>query len=899
MPRSAPTAPRAALTLLWLLILAYALFFSAYTLQRHASLNTFAADLSFIDQPMWNTLHGRFLARTLDDRQVPRVAEHLEPILLPLSLVYLVWDDVRAILILQSLALALGALPVFWIARDVLGRDRRAAWLGLAFAAAYLLFPALQAANVADFHADPFVVAPLLFAFWYARQRRWRPMWAWAVLAMATKENLPTLTAMLGAYVVLRDRNVWLGREPLGQQAAGSPNAPGRGASAGLPHGAQATNNRLKPPRRTPAATTPGMAQRVAAVLRGGAPAGARHGLALMVLSVAWFLIATFVIVQPLARQVYGADAPIYLASRYIEFTGGPAGWLRAAIDALREPARLDYLRGLFASVGWLALLAPEYLLLGLPVLVANIFSNFPGQFSGEQHYSAPLAAVFVIAAIFGARRLIAFVERSLPFQLSGYFSNRTLLSAAVGLWLLTWSLGQQFDRGWTPLARPFAWPERTAHHRLLSRFTAQIPADAAVSATPGVHPHIAHRHKAYVFPVIADADFILADVPGVTDMQPTDLKATLERLLASGEFGIADAADGYVLLVRSAWLTANGRTVVAAWPDAFFDFARAGPAQPQHPLDVRFDPGLRLLGYDLVDDERWRLTRFRFYFQAVAPLPAGAEVRYQALTPAGALADDSALRPPPALLWYPPDRWQPDETVVIETVPWFLPRAWAPALTVAVNGARLRPEAPLAPPDGRTVAIAADGRVRLPAWGRKDGRLAPLETPLAPADEADARFVGAGWMVRLDAWSAPLAVAPAHELPVALHWQPAGPAPADYTVFLHLRGVTGRTVAQGDAGPTWFVPRPASTWQAAGSDAAGIWDAHAVAIPADLAPGRYDLVVGWYDWQTGDRLALASGGGNPVGDEYVLGPVTIDPLAAPRPDICCLFQPACCTSLE
>ena len=66
------------------------------------------------------------------------------------------------------------------------------------------------------------------------------------------------------------------------------------------------------------------------------------------------------------------------------------------ALSLLREPDRLLYLAGLFASVGWLALLAPEFLLLGLPVLIANTFSNFPGQYSGEQHYSAPLAPVFV-----------------------------------------------------------------------------------------------------------------------------------------------------------------------------------------------------------------------------------------------------------------------------------------------------------------------------------------------------------------------------------------------------------------------------------------------------------------------------------------------------------------------
>src|SRR5512136_16841 len=101
----------------WFLVLAYVLFFSAYSLQRHASLHSFAADLSYIDQPMWNTLHGRFLERTLDDRQVSRVAEHLEPIIVPIAFVFYLWDDVRVILIAQTIALALGALPVYWIAK--------------------------------------------------------------------------------------------------------------------------------------------------------------------------------------------------------------------------------------------------------------------------------------------------------------------------------------------------------------------------------------------------------------------------------------------------------------------------------------------------------------------------------------------------------------------------------------------------------------------------------------------------------------------------------------------------------------------------------------------------------------------------------------------------------------
>ncbi|MCI0526754.1 MAG: DUF2079 domain-containing protein, partial [Nitrospira sp.] len=205
--------------LLALLILAYTLYFSWYTINRHNTLHSYAADLSLIDQPMWNTVlgPGYFMEQTWGDRQQPRLAEHFEPILIPLTLLFFLWDDVRILLIAQSLALALGALPVFWIARQQLAINNEQltmnnlpispspisqpsnllhrtysatfqpsnlpSWIALTFATAYLLFPHLQAANAADFHADSLVVAPLLFAFWYAIQKRWLWLWFWAILA--------------------------------------------------------------------------------------------------------------------------------------------------------------------------------------------------------------------------------------------------------------------------------------------------------------------------------------------------------------------------------------------------------------------------------------------------------------------------------------------------------------------------------------------------------------------------------------------------------------------------------------------------------------------------------------------------------------------------------------------
>ncbi len=68
-----------------------------------------------------------------------------------------------------------------------------------------------------------------------------------------------------------------------------------------------------------------------------------------------------------------------------------------------------------------------------------------------------------------------------------------------------------------------------------------------------------------------------------------------MQELLDSGEFGVLDAADGYILLRRGF----ASRTL----PDAFYDFARLDIADPQYPLDVEFGDELRLSGFDLLDD--------------------------------------------------------------------------------------------------------------------------------------------------------------------------------------------------------------------------------------------------------------------------------------------------------
>jgi uncharacterized membrane protein len=186
-----------ALGIVGLLIVLYIAFFSALAVAQHEALQTYSADLGNHDQAIWNTIHGRLFRFTNMAGLDSRLALHFEPILLPLSLSYLVYSDPRTLLVLQTVMVGLGALPVFWLAREKLNSDLAA----LVFPLAYLLFPALEAANLFDFHTVTLAASFLLYAFYFMQSRRYGLFGLFAILAMSCKEDIPLLVAMMGIYI--------------------------------------------------------------------------------------------------------------------------------------------------------------------------------------------------------------------------------------------------------------------------------------------------------------------------------------------------------------------------------------------------------------------------------------------------------------------------------------------------------------------------------------------------------------------------------------------------------------------------------------------------------------------------------------------------------------------------
>jgi hypothetical protein len=93
--------------------------------------------------------------------------------------------------------------------------------------------------------------------------------------------------------------------------------------------------------------------------------------------------------------------------------------------------------------------------------------------------------------------------------------------------------------------------------------------------------------------------------------------------------------------------------------------------------------------------------------------------------------------------------------------------------------------------------------------------------------------------------------------LALTLHWQSLNPAIYSYTTFVHLVDPAGATIAQRDLIPgegQW----PTDTWYP------GEWitDRVELSLPEDTPPGNYSLLVGWYYWQSGERLPVLSNSG-------------------------------------
>lgn len=554
-----------------LAIVALIVYIAAMSFQsvlRYATFRATAFDLGNMDQVLWNTIHGRpfqFTNQAIDWYGPPnRLAIHVEPVMLLVSLLYALHSDPRILLIFQTLVLAAGAPAVFLLTRRYLP-----SWplLAAAMVLAYLVSPALLGINIFDFHPDSLATPLLLYALLALAYRRYIWFVILCLFVCACKEDMPLAVAFLGLLLI------WKYRLP-------------------------------------------------------------RLGLALLLGGSLWTALA-FKLVIP---HFYVGVQPNNFWYRY-QFLGSTP--LTAVFNLLVHPwlifteiitlDRLYYTFSLLRSSGFLALLAPEWLLPALPKFASNFLSSNPPNYSGVYHYNAAIIPFVLLATLHGARRLALLWQRwggksIRPGELE-LLAGLPVLDTSPAPYPLDWlpvsarslaarvrqSLGrlcsvcrprltqavhvlrprlqncwQRFSLRMYPFARNvsayrlqgilclwliftmglnyfIALPELNSfwadhlpgvREQQIQQILAMIPPAASVSASDDLNPHLSERENLAVFPTTClDAtcdqtvDYIVVDLNNLTLANRADATAKLNQL--SRQYRLLKSAYGIELFIR------------------------------------------------------------------------------------------------------------------------------------------------------------------------------------------------------------------------------------------------------------------------------------------------------------------------------------------------------------
>lgn len=182
-----------------------AILFGGLALLRHWTFHSTASDLAVFDQVLWNTIHGRFMESTLSlARCEPHsfFGDHFSPALLLILPLYVVFPGPETLIVVQTVALALGVWAIYLLARRFLPtRGQRLVWV-----AAYLLSAPLSFIVLYDFHEITLAVAPLGFAMYFLATRRTVPMIICLLAALLAKEEVAVIGVGFGVALAFQRR---------------------------------------------------------------------------------------------------------------------------------------------------------------------------------------------------------------------------------------------------------------------------------------------------------------------------------------------------------------------------------------------------------------------------------------------------------------------------------------------------------------------------------------------------------------------------------------------------------------------------------------------------------------------------------------------------------------------
>ncbi|MGH7731294.1 MAG: DUF2079 domain-containing protein [Candidatus Eiseniibacteriota bacterium] len=601
------------------MIVAWTAVFSTFTWLKYRYYLYSDIDLAMFVQAVDGLLHGTMYSSI---RGLNWLGDHSSLILFLVAPLYAVARHPATLPVLQCAALALGAIPVFALARLELGGGL----VPLGFAALYLLHPAPGYTALYEFHPEVLCTGLLMAAFACYRAGRFAPTLAFAALALLGKEDIVLPVGAFALYALCVRR-------------------PGR--------------------------------------LRYAAGLG---GLALLFFVLSFAVLKPILgageVDYGRMYQQWGEtprEVALGLLRRPLEAVGA---FLLSPGNKDDTTLKLQYHLHMLLPLGFLPLASPLTLAMAVPTLASHFLSWRPAQHTIYYQYTAMVTPIAVAAAVLGMRSLL---RRPAPRRKEGGGEARawrgppwlahavmvTLLGASV---FSNWMFGPLIGHGrWQRVAAEESITP-SGRDRALTRYRDAMMASlgrrdsvlagfefltrlAARRHTRSFHNVVGgtHTFSTRPYPVPDDVTALIADVSHVR-LRPYGNRTTGARfreLVERNRLGLVGAAGDLLLYLRDA-------------PDSVRIW-QVGEAPVAHPCRVVFDRQLAYLGDEYLAPtvEPGGLFPVRTFWRKVAPTDSLYIVQLTAY--------DAFKKPAFSTMHYvgymlhPAGGW-PDTTMVAET---------------------------------------------------------------------------------------------------------------------------------------------------------------------------------------------------------------------------------------
>jgi uncharacterized membrane protein len=466
----------------WLLVAVVAYFAISLTLSwlRAIELLTGTWDMGLYQQALWSTGHGRAFYEAADAETGgyhSLLQVHTVFVLYLVAPLYAALPFEATLLVLQSMVVAIAAVPLYFLGRDLSGSSR----LALLTAVAYLVWTPTLSSNLYDFHPEAFLPLEVFTIVLLWERERFAAGAVAVAAAFATFELAPVLIFFVAVFFLMPSREAWQrGRSMAVTRVPWTSRVRGLRAVLGSP--------------------------RVTA------------SLVLLAASVAAYFLLLYLRVDVLAASL--GTSPVPIASSGYVIGGTPASLgLALSNPGIGFEAKVTYWVLITALLGFVPLLAPRALVLGLPWFGFTLLSSNLSYVQLGFQYGFVAGASLLVAFAYGLPRAVELLEArsrsvdhgsgiGLPREVRRHHPTWTghpwgivvagfVVLAGVNLALSPANPLMQ-DQGLGSGYQISYTPSSTSDN--IGRLAGLIPSGATVVASDNLFPIVANDENAYSF---------------------------------------------------------------------------------------------------------------------------------------------------------------------------------------------------------------------------------------------------------------------------------------------------------------------------------------------------------------------------------------------------------------